>query len=78
VKRFSAYVQAFGRRSIPLHWNERYQKKNNERQGNDLTHTRRIMNKIVRAKLKHSLRGFKDEWDNFEVDVPKKLLSNCT
>jgi len=53
------------RRGIPLHWNERCQHKNNTNCVWDCTVARRLFNRSVRNKVKHQIRSFCGDWEDF-------------
>ena len=73
MKRFSAFVHAFGRRSIPKHWNERFQDKEN---AFITTVARRLQNNKVREKNKNDVRSFRGDWEDFLHIVKPKSFRN--
>jgi len=73
MKRVSAYINAFGRRSIPLNWSERHPGKRYDT--GRCTVARRIYNDQVRAKENNQIRTFRGDWENFiPVIVPKHYI----
>ncbi len=61
--RFSAFVNARGRRAIPLHWNERAQY---PRKGAMWTEFNRCDNKSRRNASNATLASYRGDWDDFD------------